>query len=244
MQSTPVRCRDPKGRVGEKKGEKERKKGENGGGLGRRSWWSKQELELVLKGTARSRGLLCDGRPRTTDSELEFESEGPVGERPGDGDDESWLGTGAWSVVEGRKLQRGHKLYTDNTRACSRSMRYTRLAQFPTPAVSRRYYIQNRRPLARSYQMGYHAWLLACSDATASASFFWNSFSASTHTRAVLRSGNCMSDGRRSELNCSDASLGSNVGRWSIEITDSGGFPALRWEKEARRLAWGRCSSG
>ena len=57
------------------------------------------------------------------------------------------------------------------------------------------------------------------SPSPASLSFFWNSAFASLHS---LVSGNPNSDGNRSSLNCSDASRGSNVGRWSIEITDNG----------------------
>ena len=62
----------------------------------------------------------------------------------------------------------------------------------------------------------------------ASANFSLNNFSASVHTRAVFLSGNSSSDGKRSELNCSDASRGSNVGKWSIDITDKGGLPGLK----------------
>lgn len=59
---------------------------------------------------------------------------------------------------------------------------------------------------------------------TASAFFSLKSFSASVQTREL---GNSRSDGRRSALNCSDASRGSKVGKWSMEITNSEGFPGL-----------------
>ena len=62
---------------------------------------------------------------------------------------------------------------------------------------------------------------------TASASFFLKSCSASTHTLCVRRCGNTSNVGKRSALNCSDASRGNSVGRWSIETTDRGGLPAL-----------------
>lgn len=66
---------------------------------------------------------------------------------------------------------------------------------------------------------------------TASPSFDLNRFSASTHTRAVLRFGNSSKEGSSAALNCSDASLGSNVGRWSIETIASGGLPSLRRDR-------------
>ena len=53
------------------------------------------------------------------------------------------------------------------------------------------------------------------------------SFSASFHTRAVLRFLSSSRDGSRSWLNASLDSLGSSVGRWSIEMTVSSGA-ALR----------------
>jgi hypothetical protein len=62
------------------------------------------------------------------------------------------------------------------------------------------------------------------SSLTASAFLSLKSFSASDQTREV---GNSSSEGRRSELNCSDASRGSKVGKWSMEMTDKGGFPDL-----------------
>lgn len=62
---------------------------------------------------------------------------------------------------------------------------------------------------------------------TASANFSLKSFSASTQTRACCLLGNSNSEGRRSELNCSDASRGSSVGKWSIETTERGGRPGL-----------------
>jgi hypothetical protein len=61
----------------------------------------------------------------------------------------------------------------------------------------------------------------------ASPNFSLYSFSASVHTRAVPRFGNSSNDDKRSELNCSEASRGSNVGKWSMDITDSAGFPGL-----------------
>ena len=61
----------------------------------------------------------------------------------------------------------------------------------------------------------------------ASAIFSSNNFFASAQTRACSLSGNSNNEGRRSALNCSDASLGSRVGRWSIEITSKGGFSGL-----------------
>lgn len=63
------------------------------------------------------------------------------------------------------------------------------------------------------------------SPSPASPSFFSNSASASVHS---LVPGNPSSDDNRSSLNCSDASRGSNVGRWSIEITDNGGTSLLQ----------------
>ena len=66
-----------------------------------------------------------------------------------------------------------------------------------------------------------------CNAATASLSFSLKSFSASVHTRAVCLLGNSNNDGSISALNCSDASRGSNVGRWSIDIIESGGTPSL-----------------
>ena len=61
----------------------------------------------------------------------------------------------------------------------------------------------------------------------ASANFSTNNFLASAQTRACSLSGNSSKEGRRSALNCSDASLGSRVGRWSIEMTSNGGFSGL-----------------
>lgn len=58
----------------------------------------------------------------------------------------------------------------------------------------------------------------------ASPSFLSNNFLASTHVWAVSRLGNCKSVGSRSVVNCSDASRGRRVGRWSIDTTDIGGF--------------------
>lgn len=63
---------------------------------------------------------------------------------------------------------------------------------------------------------------------TASPSFALYSFSASVQTLALSLWGNCVRDGKRSELNCSEASRGSRVGKWSMEMTDSGELPALR----------------
>src|SRR5258708_128389 len=61
----------------------------------------------------------------------------------------------------------------------------------------------------------------------ASLIFVWKSFSDSTHTLAVDRDGNERSDGTRSLLNCSDASRGNSVGRWSIDTTASRELPSL-----------------
>jgi hypothetical protein len=69
---------------------------------------------------------------------------------------------------------------------------------------------------------------LQLSQATASANFSLYNISASVHTRAVFLFGNSSNDGKRSELNCSDASRGNNVGKWSIDITESAGFPTLK----------------
>lgn len=54
--------------------------------------------------------------------------------------------------------------------------------------------------------------------------FSSNSFFASVHTREW---GNSTKDGNKSRLNCSDASRGNNVGRWSIDITVISGFSSL-----------------
>lgn len=65
---------------------------------------------------------------------------------------------------------------------------------------------------------------------TASANFSLNNFSASVHTRASFFFGNSNSEGRRSELNCSEASRGSRVGKMSIETTDKAELPGLPTE--------------
>ena len=72
-----------------------------------------------------------------------------------------------------------------------------------------------------------HQAVLSFSFSTASATFFSYSLFASNQTRAFSLLGNSNKDGRRSVLNCSDASLGSRVGRWSIEMTCNGGLPTL-----------------
>ena len=61
-----------------------------------------------------------------------------------------------------------------------------------------------------------------------------NSFSACAQTGAVSRAGNSSSDGSKSVENCSDASRGRSVGRWSIETTVSSGLPGLREENKQK----------
>jgi len=58
------------------------------------------------------------------------------------------------------------------------------------------------------------------------ATFSLNSLSAPIHTLALCLSFNFIKLGRSAELNDSLASLGNKLGKWSMEMTLSGG-PAL-----------------
>lgn len=72
------------------------------------------------------------------------------------------------------------------------------------------------------------------STATASANFSLYNFSASVQTRALALFGNSSNEGRRSVLNCSEASRGSKVGKWSIEMTVNTGFSGLKTQQQVR----------
>jgi hypothetical protein len=90
----------------------------------------------------------------------------------------------------------------------------------PEPlAIGYIFFLRNHHPLALKYNTLFRVpplaalYVLTFSTFAASANFSTNNFFASAQTRACSLSGNSNKEGRRSALNCSDASLGSRVGR-------------------------------
>src|SRR6267154_5134665 len=86
-------------------------------------------------------------------------------------------------------------------------------------AISFILFLRNHQPLALKYNAFFRIapqaalYVSTFSTFAASANFSTNNFFASAQTRACSLSGNSTREGRRSALNCSDASLGSRVGR-------------------------------